>query len=146
MEIKEIYNKLEKEFLPFLIKNKNILGINNNEFKNAFINNNINLENWTGKFLCGPSSVSIYYILNNNDIKVYTSRFGYDDYTEDHTFLVLGEYIIDSTYKQFLNPPIFIGKINDLKKIFNSEDIINKWKKRGEITKKVRNFIKVLKN
>lgn len=144
-KIKEILNN---NFMNNLIKHKNILGINNIEIKKAFKDNK-----WIGNNLCGPSSVICYSILINNNyenIRVYTNIMLSREYSEDHTFLIYNNIIIDPTINQFLNnkisDDIFIGDYQTLNNlVINNSEInsLNLWEKQNDITEKVNNFISI---
>ena len=62
MKINKIKELLNKNFINYIIKYKNILGVNNIELNSAFIN-----SKWIGTNLCGPSSVICYFILSKNN-------------------------------------------------------------------------------
>ena len=144
-----IKSLLKNKFIIKLYNNLSILGVHNNQYNLAFYNNQ-----WIGNNLCGPSSVICASIIPNDiKYKVFTNNYGFDDYSEDHTFIVLedGTYI-DPTYKQFLNyynydlDNFYIGTYENLKHICNKlnkneKDIMRYWKKQTDITNKVNLFL-----
>lgn len=117
---KVCYNHLIK-YLPLL---------SNIKIENLHFSNNISMNTFEGKLACGASSYLLYfYIKKFYDIKLQfkLSTFGYGKYKEDHMFLTFENYIIDPTYKQFLDykdiTSPFVLIENDLSKYFNRYQI-----------------------
>ena len=138
---KILFTNFKKEFENY----KSILGVNDYEYNNAIKN-----KKWIGNNLCGPSTVICCYLLKKYKYKVYKNVYGFGYYQEDHTFIIIDDYIyVDPTYLQFINnnnslPCFYIGTYDDLKLIINSNSELNLmklWDKTNDITDKVNKFI-----
>jgi len=117
---KMFYNHLIK-YLP-LLSDINI--------EKLHFSNNISMNTFEGKLACGASSYLLYfYIKKYYDINLQfkLSTFGYGKYKEDHLYLTFENYVIDPTYKQFVdNKDIslpFVLIENDLPKYLNKYKI-----------------------
>ena len=143
--MEKISNIITKNFVKEFHNHKNILGVTNYEYNNAF-----NSNKWIGNYLCGPSTVICCYLLKDYNYKVYKNIYGFGEIQEDHTFIIINNTIyVDPTYLQFLDtnsnlPSYYIGTFDDLKDIINNNSELKSlrlWNKTNEITNKINDFI-----
>mgnify|MGYP001168981775 CR=1 FL=1 len=145
-----IENLLSRRFLNYLDIYKNTLKVTQYDYNKAFINNN-----WIGTNLCGPSIVVCYNILKNDynlkniKMNIYENIDYNDDFTLDHTFMVINENIyVDPTYKQFLKNTknysnIFVSNKENLKNIIKNNSFLEDfklWNTSNNITVKIDKF------
>ena len=131
----DCYNYLIK-YLPLLldIKSKKLHN------KQLIVTSKPSIKTFEGRYACGASSYLLYYYIRKHypvNIKFMLTEFGYGKYFEDHLYLQVDDFIIDPTYKQFLEkdkkiesvfsnyPFIFVG--NDIKELSKNSnfDITN---------------------
>ena len=136
------YYKLIDELVPILINETN-----SNSLHNKYLSKNYkNKSEYTfdGKLACGATTYVLNHLLKIDGIStkmMYKSTF-IEEYKEDHCFLKIDNIIIDPTYRQFYTqnvksnndfskfifeelPFIFVGGIEDYKKIHSKLDLLH---------------------